>query len=129
MKFKELGVRFAFGFGIAAVAAVVGAIWGNKIGGILLGFPAILPASLTLIERHEGKQKAAIDATGAILGSVALIVFAITATWTLPRFPSAPALATACAAWLLTGLGLYALAVRLPMRRKRLAKRAKHRTA
>ena len=129
MKFKELGVRFAFGFGIAAVAGIVGAIWGNKIGGILLGFPAILPASLTLIERREGRQKAAIDATGAILGSVALIVFAITATLTLSRFPSALALGAASAAWLLTGLGLYVLAVRLPMRRKRLATKAKHRTA
>ena len=129
MNFKELGVRFAFGFGIAAVAGVVGAIWGNKIGGILLGFPAILPASLTLIERHEGRQKAAIDATGAILGSVALIVFAVTATWTLAKLPSALALAAAVVAWLMTGLGLYVLAVRLPMRRKRLANRAKHRTA
>lgn len=95
----------------------------------MLGFPAILPASLTLIERHEGRQKAAIDATGAILGSVALVVFAVTATLTLSRFPSALALGAASAAWLLTGLGLYVLAVRLPMRRKRLATKAKHRTA
>ena len=63
-------MRFAFGAVIAAVAAIAGLGVGDRMGGILLAFPAILPASLTLIERKEGRRIAAIDAMGAILGSV-----------------------------------------------------------
>src|SRR5204862_416137 len=76
MKVRDFALRFAFGAGIALASGVVGAVAGERIGGVLLGFPAILPASLTLIERKDGRHEAAVDATGAILGSVALILFA-----------------------------------------------------
>src|SRR5205823_10431867 len=65
--------RFAFGAGIATAAAVVGAVFGVKLGGLLLAFPAVLPASLTLIERKEGRGEATVDAIAATLGSIALI--------------------------------------------------------
>ena len=42
-------MRFLFGAGISLVAGLAGMAFGSKIGGVLLGFPAILPASLTLI--------------------------------------------------------------------------------
>jgi hypothetical protein len=51
VKPKELGLRFVFGAAIAAVAAMVGMLLGPKAGGLFLAFPAILPASLTLIEK------------------------------------------------------------------------------
>ena len=124
MRVRDFALRFAFGAGIAVAAGVVGAIAGERIGGILLGFPAILPASLTLIERKDGRHEAAVDATGAILGSIALIVFAAVAAVSLARLPAAAALPLAAVVWLAVALGLYALAVRLP-RRKRLATSAK----
>jgi len=124
MRFRDFALRFAFGAGIAVAAGVVGAIAGERIGGILLGFPAILPASLTLIERKDGRHEAAVDATGAILGSIALIVFAAVAAVSLARLPAAAALPLAAVVWLAVALGLYVLAVRLP-RRKRPATRAK----
>jgi hypothetical protein len=46
--------RFAFGAGISAAAAIVSLVLGVKVGGVLLGFPAILPASLTP-DRTQGR--------------------------------------------------------------------------
>ena len=46
---SDLGIRFVFGTGIALIAAVAGMVVGPKFGGLFLAFPAILPASLTLI--------------------------------------------------------------------------------
>lgn len=124
MKPRDFVIRFAFGASIAAAAALVGEIAGDRIGGILLGFPAILPASLTLIERRHGRHEAKVDATGAILGSIALVAFAVVVAWALSLLPAAAALALGAAVWLAAALGLYVLAVRLP-RRKSPATRAK----
>ena len=110
--------RFVFGAGIATAAAIVGMVFGPKIGGILLAFPAILPASLTLIERKDGRHEAKVDAIGALLGSFALIGFAAVAAFALPRFGAVIALALACAAWAVIAAGLYVLMVRLPRRKR-----------
>src|SRR5919204_909885 len=64
----ELGLRFAFGAIVALIAGIVGAIAGPKFGGLFLAFPAILPASLTLIEKKEGMTKAWADASGGGVG-------------------------------------------------------------
>lgn len=122
---RDLAVRFAFGAGIAAAAGIVGLLWGNKVGGILLGFPAILPASLTLIEKKDGRHEAQVDATGAVLGSFALILFAVVSAWSLTRMPAPAALVLAASAWLAVGFGLYVFSVRLPRRRKNPRERAR----
>src|SRR5205814_9032945 len=57
--------RFVFGGGISLVAGVIGMAFGGVVGGVLLGFPGILPASLTLIEKKEGKEEASVDSIGA----------------------------------------------------------------
>jgi len=116
---KKYLTRFVFGAGIATAAAIVGMVFGPKLGGILLGFPAILPASLTLIERTDGRHEAKVDATGALLGSFALIGFAAAAALALPRFSAGIALALACAAWAVIAAGLYVLIVVVGRRRKR----------
>jgi len=116
---KDYLTRFAFGAGIAAAAAVAGLIFGPKVGGVLLAFPAILPASLTLIEREDGRNEAAVDAIAAILGSVALIGFAILATLTLSRLPALAALLLAAAAWFAVAGALYVSILWLPRRLKR----------
>lgn len=111
--------RFAFGAGISAAAGIAGAIFGAKVGGVLLGFPAILPASLTLIERKDGRGEAAVDAIAAILGGVALVAFALVAAVALTRFSALVALLLAAAAWLLVALALYVSILWLPRRRRR----------
>jgi len=49
-------VRFMFGAAISLLAGLIGMKFGPVVGGLCLGFPAILPASLTLIEKKEGKE-------------------------------------------------------------------------
>lgn len=74
---KDYLVRFAFGAAISLVAGVIGMKFGPVVGGVFLGFPAILPASLTLIEKKEGREQASIDSVGAILGAIAMVAFAV----------------------------------------------------
>jgi uncharacterized membrane protein (GlpM family) len=103
----ETAIRFAFGALVSIVASLVTLKFGPRIGGLFLAFPAILPASLTLIEKKEGNEKARADAEGGIMGAVGLAAFALTALLLLHRLAPAPALALALAAWIAVSLGLY----------------------
>jgi 4-hydroxybenzoate polyprenyltransferase len=90
-KWHQVVLRFLFGGLITAAAGVIAKVYGPEIGGLFLAFPAIFPASATLIEKHERerKQKAglrgtvrarkavAVDAAGASIGSLGLLVFAL----------------------------------------------------
>jgi Protein of unknown function (DUF3147) len=102
----EIGVRFLFGGGIALVAALVGSTLGPKAGGLFLAFPAVLPATLTLIEKKEGLSKAWADASGGVLGAVGLGAFAGTAVLLL-RWNPVLALIAGLVAWTLVSVGLY----------------------
>ena len=102
----ELLIRFVFGGGIALVAAICGSVFGPRFGGLFLAFPAVLPATLTLIEKKEGTTKAWADASGGVLGAIGLAAFAFTALQLLRSNPLV-ALALALLAWLLVSGGLY----------------------
>jgi uncharacterized protein DUF3147 len=104
----EIAMRFAFGAGIALVAGLAGARFGPKFGGLFLAFPAVLPATLTLIEKKEGTTKAWADASGGVLGAVGLAAFAFTALMLL-RANALIALLLALVAWLFVTCGLYFL--------------------
>jgi hypothetical protein len=90
-RWYEYAIRFLFGGLITAVAGIIAKKFGPGIGGLFLAFPAILPASATLIEKHEKQKKeekglrgtrrggeaASVDAAGSAMGSVGLLVFAL----------------------------------------------------
>jgi hypothetical protein len=105
---RELAIRFVFGAGIALVAAIAGSVFGARLGGLFLAFPAVLPATLTLIEKKEGTNKAWADASGGVLGAVGLAAFASTAVL-LMRTNPVIALMLAMLAWVLVSVGLYFL--------------------
>jgi hypothetical protein len=107
--FKDYLVRLCFGSGISLGAGLIGLKFGPVVGGIFLGFPAILPASLTLIQKKEGKELAAIDSEGAVLGAIALVGFALVARVLFLRLGIGLTLLVALAAWLAIAVGLYAL--------------------
>ena len=109
---RDLAVRFAFGFGVSVAAGIVTLAFGSRTGGLFLAFPAILPASLTLIEKKEGRRPAEGNAGGAIIGAVALVAFALTARALFTHIPGATVEAVALAAWLVVSILLY-----LPIRR------------
>ncbi len=57
-KWYEYALRFLFGGLITATAGIIAKKFGPEIGGLFLAFPAIFPASATLIEKHEKEKKA-----------------------------------------------------------------------
>jgi hypothetical protein len=104
----EVAIRFVFGASIALIATLVAHFFGAKAGGLFLAFPAVLPATLTLIEQKEGTTKAWADASGGALGAVGLAAFALTASLLL-RWNPVAALLLALVAWTVVSVGLYAL--------------------
>jgi hypothetical protein len=116
VRLGELAVRFGFGVAISLVAGIISLAFGATAGGMFLAFPAILPASLTLIEKKEGPKAAIHDFDGAILGAGALGAFALVASVGLRRFSAAFVLPAALATWL--GASLIAYAVVELLRRR-----------
>jgi MFS family permease len=110
---SEYLVRFVLGGAITVIAGLIAAHFGPVIGGLFLAFPAIFPASATLIEKHarerkqkaglpgtrRGKEAAALDAAGAALGSFGLAAFGLV-IWLMIVASPAWALVLAAAAWL-----------------------------
>jgi hypothetical protein len=111
VRFRDCAIRFAFGAAISVVAGVVALRFGHKIGGVFLAFPAILPASLTLVAHKESDHHASINAEGAVLGGIALVGFSLTAYLFLPRI-GAWALLVAGAIWAMVAVALYFIARR-----------------
>ena len=109
VKARDYIARFALGATISIVAAVLVKLVGPRFGGMFLAFPAILPASLTLVEEKEGRRSADRNAIGAVLGGFGLSVFAGTAEKAFFHLPSVPALLLALLAWAASAVALYAL--------------------
>lgn len=107
---RDLVIRFIAGAITSVVAGCVTIAFGARAGGVLLAFPAILAASLTLIEEQDDSAEAREDARGAVMGGCALAAFAATAALALGKLPGAVAVALAAVAWLLVALLGYAVA-------------------
>lgn len=130
-------IRFAFGGAATLLAGLIAKYFGPAIGGLFLAFPAIFPASVTLIESHEKKRKteigrdgtnrgrmaASIDAAGSALGSIGLVGFALTLCWLLPRQNPWLVIPAATIVWALIAFSLWEL------RKRRLFGRHPHRAA
>lgn len=130
-KWHQYAVRFVFGGCITAIAGIVATKFGPAVGGVLLAFPAILPAGATLIEKHEqekkqqkglhgtlrGRQAASIDAAGAAIGSIGLIVFALVVWRLLPQHAPWLAITDATASWLVLSVLLWLARKNISLRR------------
>jgi len=108
-RFRDFAIRFAFGGTISVVAALIGAVSTESIGGIFTAFPVILVASLTLIDKQEDEEHASYDAVGAALGAVGFIACAFFISRTLDQWPVAASLGMGFSIWLVVSVGLYAL--------------------
>jgi len=83
----EYAIRFFFGGLLTTLTGLIAKKYGPVIGGLFLAFPAIFPASVTLIEKHEkqkkqkvgydgtnrGRNAASLEAGGASIGALALV--------------------------------------------------------
>jgi uncharacterized membrane protein (GlpM family) len=117
----DLAIRFGFGFVVSVLAGIVTLVAGNHVGGLFLAFPAILPASLTLIGAKEGDDQAELDAAGAVIGAVGMIGFALTAFFLFGAVNAVAAEAAALLCWLAASTGLYLLLRRLLRRHRGVA--------
>jgi hypothetical protein len=107
-------VRFLFGGLITVLAGVIAKKFGPVVGGVFLAFPAIFPASATLIEKHErerkerkglkGTQRASaavtVDAAGSAMGSMGLAAFALLVSQEIAKHSPRLVLTIATIAWL-----------------------------
>ncbi len=101
-RWHEYAIRFLFGGVITVIAGLLAQRYGPAFGGLFLAFPAIFPASLTLIEKHEkrkgerkgaaadaqAKRAAGSDAEGSAIGSIGLFVFAFLVWVFIPDHPA-----------------------------------------
>lgn len=113
IKLKDYALRFLFGGGVSVVAALLGHWVTPRFGGLFTAFPAILLASLTLIGKKEGREPSAEDAQGGVVGALALVGTAAFLAVTLPILAGVVSLLAALVLWLLLGLGLYLLGVKV----------------
>lgn len=99
-RWQQILVRFCIGGLITAATGIIAKRFGPAVGGLFLAFPAIFPASATLIEKHEQQERAdagvqgilqarhavAVDAAGASMGSIGLLFFALFVTKFIGKF-------------------------------------------
>ena len=130
-KWWEYVLRFALGGVVTALAGVLAKKIGPGFGGLFLAFPAILAASSTLVEKHErerkekqglmgvrrGKEAAALEAAGAVMGSVGLVAFGLV-VWQLAPALSGVVLLFAAIAWLGVSILLWLVRRHLPNPRR-----------
>lgn len=120
-KLHQLLVRFAFGGLITAATGIIAKEYGPAVGGLFLAFPAIFPASATLIEKHEkerkqhaavhgsvrARQAVAVDAAGASMGSIGLLAFAFLVTKLIVVYRPWLVLLAATVSWMLVSFILW----------------------
>lgn len=114
-------MRFVFGGAATVLAGLVAKHFGPGAGGLFLAFPAIFPATATLIESHEkerkakigrdgrnrGRMVASIDASAAARGCFGLAGFAAVLWLLLPRHNAALTLIAALIVWIGVSVGLW----------------------
>jgi Protein of unknown function (DUF3147) len=113
---SEYATRFVFGGTVTLLAGLIADKFGPGVGGLFLAFPAIFPASASLIEKHQREKKrragldgekrgrlaAGVDAAGAAMGCLGLAVFAAAAWKVLPHVALWATLTLATALWVIT---------------------------
>jgi hypothetical protein len=117
----EFAMRFLFGGVCTVLAGLMAKRFGPAVGGLFLAFPAIFPAGASLIESDEKRRKAelgfdgttrgrlavSIDAMGASIGCIALLVFAWILWLGLPTHNAYGVILAATALWSLVSALLW----------------------
>lgn len=103
----ELALRFVLGAAASVGAGLVTLAFGTRVGGVPLALPAIFVASITLEQRKCGRREMQDQVTGAPLGALGMVVFALTVVALLGRWPLAAVLALATAAWAVVAIAAY----------------------
>jgi Protein of unknown function (DUF3147) len=112
-KWHEYALRFLFGGLVTVSTGLIAKKFGPSAGGLFLAFPAIFPATATLIATHEkekkrrawfdgtrrGRDAAAIEARGTAFGCLGLFAFGLVMWRLLPAHQAWPVFVAAATAW------------------------------
>ena len=126
-RWYEYLLRFVLGGLVTLGAGVIADQWGPEVGGLFLAFPAIFCASATLIEKRERQRKslrglkgerrgtdaAALDASGAALGGIGMMAFALV-VWLWASDLGLWVLPLAALIWLIVSVAAWRLQRLLP---------------
>ena len=110
---KDYAIRFILGGLVTVVTGLIAKKFGPTVGGLFLAFPAIFPATATLIATQQKEKKerlslnglmrgrlaVAVEAKGTTLGSLGLAAFLLTVFLLIKNQPLAVVLGLAIAAW------------------------------
>lgn len=122
IRWYEYAIRYVLGGLATILAGIIATTYGPVVGGLFLAFPAIFPASATLVEKHErerkeraglrgtrrGKDAAALESVGASIGSVGLMAFGVV-IWLMIPLTTWLAFLLAGAAWVAVSLLVWSL--------------------
>ena len=122
-RWYEYVQRFVFGGLITVAAGLIARKFGPAAAGLFLAFPAIFPATATLIAKHEREKKeqaglpgrrsgravAADDAAGTAMGTLGLIAFGVYVWKLLPHQSTVFVLLTATLVWIATAVAVWFL--------------------
>jgi purine-cytosine permease-like protein len=123
IRWYQIVARFCIGGLITAATGIIAKRFGPAVGGLFLAFPAIFPASATLIEKHEceekeeagmegtkqARQAVSVDAAGAAIGSIGLLFFALFVTEFVGKFNSWLVMLGATLTWAVISVSLWLL--------------------
>jgi hypothetical protein len=130
-KWQEYAIRFFFG-GLATVfAGVIAQHYGPELGGLFLAFPAIAPATATLLDQQQkeekekagmkghtrGRRVAALDMFGTLWGTAGLLAFAMVIWLMGPAHGAWPTLIIATVVWFGCAFGIWGMRRLLKQRR------------
>jgi Protein of unknown function (DUF3147) len=129
-KWHEYVIRFFFGGLVTVATGLIAKKFGPMVGGLFLAFPAIFPATATLIAAHEkqekrragldgtrrGRDAAALEARSTAIGTIGLLLFGAIVWRLLPTHSAWLVLTFAASAWFAVSVLIWRLrfAVRRP---------------
>ena len=127
---SEYATRFIFGGIVTLLAGLIADRFGPAVGGLFLAFPAIFPATASLVDKHQREQKkgagfngkrrgrraAGVDAAGTTMGAFGLVSFGVIAWRQLPNWALWMTLASATAIWAIVSLLTWLLCRRIRRR-------------
>lgn len=122
-KWHQLVLRFLFGGTICVLAGIIAEKYGPGVGGLFLAFPAIFPASATLMENEQkekkerlglhgtirGRKVAGVSAVGSAIGTIGMMVFALIVWQLLPAHSTVPVLLGTTVAWFAVAVTIWRL--------------------
>jgi hypothetical protein len=119
----ELALRFVLGGLVTVVTGLITMQFGPVVGGLFLAFPAILPASMSLIQKHEMRKKqeqglngrqraryaAGVEAAGAMMGSLGFFGFGLVVWRFAPHYDAWLVLFGATIAWFAVAIAAWTI--------------------